>query len=111
MPEEAAAASRGVCSQPGCTVGAGRRKRSVSSHKNLRRSTTPLSNDTAQQICDAYIDTYLNRVQRTPSQRDIHYNATIASARDMCLFDVTANDASVGSEESSPAKDHKLICF
>ena len=77
----------GICTTPGCS-GFANGKRSVRSVQPTMNTTTGLSNQTAQQICDAYIQNYLRSLLRTPSQRDVHYNGTITSVRDMCVFDV-----------------------
>lgn len=87
MPTDIAANASGVCSTPGCS-GTSLGKRSIRD----RRSS---SNTTAEQTCDTFINNYLNRLSRQPHQRDIHYNGTITSARQMCVFDVTANDETV----------------
>ena len=89
MPTNIAANASGVCSLPGCS-GVGVGKRAI----RQRRSVL---NATAQQICNAYVDGYLSRLSRQPHQRDLHYNDTIASARQMCTFDVMTYNETVGS--------------
>ena len=87
MPSDVAEVALGVCTTPGCS-GFYRGKSSMPSIRSYVHGRAVLSNQTAQQLCDAYIQNYLRTLQRTPSQRDIHYNGTIASVRDMCVFDV-----------------------
>lgn len=97
MPHDLASTASGVCSRPGCAGTTQGRKRSVRSVSTSSNNATSLSNQTAAEICDAYIRNYLNRLPRTSSQRDVHYNGTIDSARSMCIFDVMASGPDVST--------------
>lgn len=97
MPHNLASSALGVCSRPNCTGTASGRRRSVRSVSNNTNNAMRLSNQTAGEICDAYIQNYLSRLPRIPSQRDVHYNGTIDSARSMCIFDVMAAGSDVSS--------------
>ena len=94
MPHDRTLGALGVCSTPGCT-GTQRGRRSGRSAPVNIYNSIGLYNETAGQICDAYIEHFLGTLQRTPAQRDVHYNGTIDSARDMCIFDVMATGVEV----------------
>lgn len=95
MPRDKAQAATGICSSGECS-GRGRSivQRSIDSKK--RRSTPSISHRTAEQICDAFILNYLRKLPRRSSERNIHYNGTIQSARQMCTYDVVTMGVSVG---------------
>lgn len=100
MDSYSAANSAGVCATPGCIGQSGTGKRSVRTVQNSTTRAALVSNATAQQICDVYIDSYLNTLSRTPAHRDVHYNSTIESCREMCVFDVTTLGPSVSVFQS-----------
>ena len=104
MPHDLASSALGVCSRPNCTATTQGRKRSVRSVPTNINNVIGLSNQTAGEICDAYIQNYLSRLPRTPSQRDAHYNGIIESARSMCIFDAMAAGSDV-----SPLLDREFV--
>lgn len=96
MPSNIVALTSGVCTSINCSS-TNRGKRSVRSIQDIINNSTNVSNETAASICDTYIQTFLNNASHTPASRDDHYNATISSARDMCIYDVTNFGAAVSS--------------
>lgn len=104
MPGDSALSSTGVCNQQGC-AGTGRKRRSSRRRRNSLSTANVLSNETAHQVCGEFITAYLNKLPRAPAQRDAHYNGTIQSAQEMCVFDVVANDASVSAMFSLSKSD------
>ena len=89
MPRGDAQGAKGTCSTGECS---GRRsnivQRSIDAKRKNSRDGSHLTRGAAGRICNAYIDTYLRKLPRSPSQRDSHYNETIESTRNMCIDDV-----------------------
>lgn len=77
---------QGACRTQGCAGTGAVGKRSA---QNAINNVTNVMNQTAAQICDTYINNFLASLSRQPSQRDLHYNATIQRIREACVFDVT----------------------
>ena len=47
-----------------------------------------MSTDMAKEICDNYVEKYLQKLSRTNSQRSTAYNNTIRMVSDACVYDV-----------------------
>lgn len=98
MPQDVAVNTTGLCSTLSCGTSGSVGKRSVRSLRDRIANISGISNVTAAQICDSFLQSFLSRIDRPSWQRNTHYQGTVNSVRGMCIFDVMRTNAAVSME-------------
>jgi hypothetical protein len=89
QPKDLAARSTGICSQndTNCQLTA-RSANSESEHDQIRLRSQVFTDDEARTICKTYMNAYLDKIHRTPSQKHASMDATIQYVTDKCVEDL-----------------------
>lgn len=85
----------GACRVPSCPGSNSLKKISISTRVNDINNGVNITNTIISNLCDLFINTYLNIARRFAYQRNADYNGTINFARASCRIDVNMIGLSV----------------